>query len=57
MTIVPDIVSAHGAPIALDPLIADARIGGHAVVPRRRRFANANAEGDLRIGERCGSQQ
>jgi hypothetical protein len=57
IAVVPDVARSLRVPVALDPRVIRAGLTRHAVRARCRRFANANAEGDLRMGRRCGSQE
>jgi hypothetical protein len=54
---VPLVVPSVGIPVAFDPLIVRARPRWHAVRSGRRRLADADAEGNLRVGCRGREQQ
>jgi len=52
VAVVPSVVRSLRIPVALDPLIARAGLAWHVVGARRWRFANANADGNLRLSRR-----
>src|SRR5262245_29753696 len=57
VTIAPDVLSVDWIPVTLDPVIARSRRCRNGVRPRCRWFTDANAEADLRSGERGRSKK
>src|SRR6202163_823751 len=57
VAVVPNVARSLRIPVALDPLVVGAGLARHAVRARRWRFANANPEGNLRMGRRGGREK
>lgn len=57
VAVVPDVARSLRIPVAFDPHIVRAGLARHAVRARRWRLANANAEGNLRMGRRAGGEE
>lgn len=57
VTVVPLVLLPLRKPVTLDPHIVGAWTGRHAVRTRCRRLADANVEGNLRMGCRCRKEE
>lgn len=57
VTVVPLVVRSLRIPISLDPPVVRARAGWDAIGARRRRRADLNAEGNLRLDRRSGDEE